>query len=189
MPHVTLASLLGVVLLLSCAHGEEPAAPESTPAAPPTQEELEQRFREHLSGATLAGHYTVSEANKGSDAKNGALPKEEKYTIAKVSKLKDDLWIFQVRIQYGDHDVALPLPIRVKWAGDTPVITLDKTPVPGLGTFSARVLIYDDKYAGTWGAADHGGLIFGRVIAPEKKPEKKPAKDAPAKEVPAKDGK
>ena len=177
MRHTAIASLFGVALLLSSAHGEEPSEPENTPPTIPKQEELEQRFQEALSGATLAGHYTVS------GAKNGALPKEEKYTIAKVSKLKDDLWIFQVRIQYGDHDVQLPLPLRVKWAGDTPVITLDKTPVPGLGTFSARVLIYDDKYAGTWGAADHGGLIFGRVIAPEKKPAKdSPAKDAPAKE-------
>jgi len=142
-------------------------APAATPApkpAAPTQEELEQRFVEQLSGATLAGHYTVV------GQEDAPLPKEEKYTLVKVSKLKDDLWLFQARIQYGDHDLTLPLPLLVKWAGSTPVITVDDVPVPGMGVFSARVVIHDGKYAGTWGAKDHGGHLFGKIVPPEEKP-------------------
>jgi hypothetical protein len=120
--------------------------------------QLEKKFQETLTGATLTGHFT-DQSKPG-----GALPKEEKYTIESVSKLKDDYWLFKSRIQYGEHDVTLPLPLRVVWAGDTPVITLDKVPVPGLGTFTCRVMIYDDKYAGTtWDGGDHGGLLFGKI--------------------------
>jgi hypothetical protein len=36
--------------------------------------------------------------------------------------------------------------------------------VPGIGTYSARVLIYDDHYAGTWsGSATHRGSLFGKI--------------------------
>jgi hypothetical protein len=142
---------------------------------PPTQAQLEEQFGKLMSGATMTGHYTV--AGQAADA----LPKEEKYTLGKVAKVKDDLWLFQVRIQYGDHDVQVPLPIRVKWAGDTPVITLDKVPVPGLGTFSARVVIHDGKYAGTWGGGDHGGLLFGRITPAAKAENDGDAAPAPSK--------
>ena len=33
--------------------------------------------------------------------------------------------------------------------------------IPGLGTFSCRVLIYNDKYAGTWTHGAAGGHMFG----------------------------
>jgi hypothetical protein len=34
----------------------------------------------------------------------------------------------------------------VKWAGDTPFIVLEKVSIPGLGTFSARVLLYPPEF-------------------------------------------
>jgi hypothetical protein len=135
---------------------EPPKAAEKTSTAP-SKEQLEKKFQETLTAATLTGHFT--DQNKP----QGALPKEEKYTIESVTKLQDDYWLFKSRIQYGEHDVTLPLPLRVVWAGDTPVITLDKVPVPGFGTFTCRVMIYDDKYAGMWEGANHGGLLFGKI--------------------------
>ncbi len=116
---------------------------------------LEEDFQESLSGATLVGHFTVG------DRKN---LRGEKYTITKVSKIPGGLWLFQVRIQYGARDVTLPLPLNVQWAGDTPVITLTDLSIPGLGTYTARVLIYRDQYAGTWSGTDVGGQMFGRVV-------------------------
>jgi hypothetical protein len=83
-----------------------------------------------------------------------------------VAKLKGDYWLFETRIQYGDQDVQLPLTLQVKWAGDTPVITLTDVAIPGLGTFTARVLVYRDQYAGTWSGAMHGGQLFGRIEQP-----------------------
>jgi hypothetical protein len=51
----------------------------------------------------------------------------------------------------------------VKWAGDTPVITLTDMTIPGLGTYTARVMVYRDHYAGYWSAGDHGGQMWGRI--------------------------
>ena len=76
---------------------------------------------------------------------------------------RGDYWLFKARIRYGDHDVTVPLPLEVKWAGQTPVITLNNVPIPGLGTFDARVLIDGNRYAGTWQHGEVGGLLFGRV--------------------------
>ncbi|HWA97171.1 MAG TPA: hypothetical protein VG713_01700 [Pirellulales bacterium] len=144
------------LLLVSCGAAVAQEGPK--PAPVPDRATLEKQFEETLSGATLVGTFTVAgrEDNKPL--------KEEKYTISKVSKVRDDYWMFQARIQYGDHDATLPLTLEVKWAGDTPVITLTDMAVPGFGTFTCRVLIYRDQYCGTWSGGDHGGTMFGRVV-------------------------
>ena len=93
----------------------------------------------------------------------------EQYRLLRVAPLKNDYWLFQAQIRYGEHQVTLPLTLRVIWAGETPVITVDDLPVPGLGTYSARVMFHEGRYAGTWQGADHGGHLFGRIIAPDAK--------------------
>ena len=72
------------------------------------------------------------------------------YSVSKIEKLEDGRWLFTASMNYGDNTVAIPMPFEVLWAGDTPVITLTDQLIPGLGTFSARVLVYKDEYAGTW---------------------------------------
>ena len=52
----------------------------------------------------------------------------------------------------------------MKWAGKTPVITLDNVTIPGLGTFSSRVVIDGALYAGTWQHDAVGGHMFGRIV-------------------------
>jgi hypothetical protein len=120
------------------------------------QADLEQKFQQVMSGVTLIGH--------SASLKGGSTSGEEKYAIEKVSKLRGDTWLFHVRIQYGSHDVPVPLPVTIKWAGDTPVITLTDLTIPGLGTYTARVLLYQDQYAGTWSSKDHGGQVFGKIV-------------------------
>ncbi len=144
-------------LLLFCSIA---VAQEAAPAKPaePTQEELEQKFSEKLSGATLVGQFTVSDMNDGKPLA------QDKYQLGKVYKLPNGLWSFEARIQYGEHDVKLPLALPVKWAGDTPVISVTKVAFPGLGTYSARVLFYDDSYAGTWSGSTHGGEMWGKIV-------------------------
>jgi hypothetical protein len=117
---------------------------------------LEQKFQQMMSGVTLIGH--------SASLKGETMPGEEKYIIEKVSKLAGETWLFQVRIQYGAHDVPVPLPVTIKWAGDTPVITITNLTIPGLGTYTARVLLYEDQYAGTWSSKDHGGQVFGKIV-------------------------
>ena len=127
----------------------------------PTAEELEGKFKAMLTKATLTGRWC--------SIKDGALgpEKEDKYTIIGASKVGGDAWIINARVQYGKKDFVAPIPVQVKWAGDTPVLIVDKIPMPGGGVYSARVLFYDHTYAGTWSGGDHGGLLNG-VITNEK---------------------
>jgi hypothetical protein len=172
MRTLILATVIG---LIPCSAGlaqetkPAPAAPAATKSDKPDREELEKAFAEKMSGAALVGHFTDR------TRENAKLPREEKYTLGKVSKLTGDYWLFSARIQYGDHDVTLPLSLRVVWAGDTPVITLDKAPIPGFGTFTCRVMIFGDQYAGTWDGGDHGGHLFGKIVHTDKKDDAPPA--------------
>ena len=116
---------------------------------------LRKHFQESLSGATLVGHFTV----QGKTGQN-----EERYEIRSVSHVAGDTWLFTARIKYGDRDVTVPIPLTVKWAGDTPVITLTDLLIPSVGTYTARVLFYRDQYAGTWSGRNYGGQMFGRIV-------------------------
>lgn len=148
-----------VILAVLLAAGPLTAAEPEQPAL--DQAALEKQFEQDMNGVYLKGFFTLI----GREQKQGL--KEEKYTITSVQKLDGGKWLFNVRIQYGTHDATLPLPLDVKWAGDTPVITLTDFLVPGFGKFTSRVLIYRGQYAGTWEGgkeADgsiHGGNLFG----------------------------
>ena len=127
----------------------------------PSQEELETKFKAALTKATLSGRWCA--------IKDGQLSpeKEDRYTINSVGKASGDTWIINARIQYGQFDMVLPISVQVKWAGDAPVIIVNNFGIPGGRSYSARVLIYEKTYAGTWSAGDHGGLMNG-VITNEK---------------------
>ena len=153
---------LGITICLQISPTATPAA-ASAPAQM-SQEQLEQRFAETLSGTVLTGSFTTDEQEVGDPIKR------ETYTIHKVRKLKGNLWLFSARIQYGKKDVTLPIPLTVRWAGDTPVITLTDLTIPGLGTFTARVMIYRGRYAGTWQHGSKGGHLFGTVAKAKSQP-------------------
>ncbi len=116
-----------------------------------------------LTNSVFEGHFTVD----GQDA----APKKEQYFLKKVKKLSTgDYWLFQTRIKYGDHDVTVPLSLPIKWSAKTPVSTVDNVTIPGLGTFNARVLIADGKYAGTWQHGKVGGHLYGSIKQPVETP-------------------
>jgi len=146
---------------------DAPPGPDAKPGGPAaekpklTREELEAKFKATLTKATLAGRWC--------GIKDGKLTpeKEDKYTILGVTKLGGEAWVIQARIQYGTKDIVAPIPVQVKWAGDTPVITLDDIGIPGGNNYSARVLVYGQTYAGTWSGGDHAGLLNG-IITNEK---------------------
>lgn len=141
-------------------HPEDTQVAVAPAADAPLDDQTERfaKFQATLSGATLDGQYTIVR----DDDDTSQHP--EKYTIQSVRKLPEgDFWLFQARIQYGGKDVTVPLPLEVKWAGNTPVITLNRLNIPGLGTFSSRVVIDGDKYAGTWSHDQVGGHLFGTI--------------------------
>ncbi|HEY2412997.1 MAG TPA: hypothetical protein VGI40_12175 [Pirellulaceae bacterium] len=132
---------------------EEPVKKDATPS----REELVKKLEETLTGAKLTGAYSVA-------GREDRAPKAEEYTITSATKLPEgDVWLIKARIKYGDKDTTIPMPLEIKWAGDTPIITLTNMAIPGLGTFTARVLIYDNRYAGTWQHGPVGGNLFGKI--------------------------
>lgn len=130
-----------------------PAAPASQPAQ--DRDALEQKFIETMSGATLVGFYTANDAE--------GPPKEERYTISKVTKADGENFIIAAQIKFGERTISVPLSLPVKWAGDTPVITVSDVTIPGYGTYNARVMISGNLYAGTWSSPRHGGHLWGKI--------------------------
>ena len=147
------------------------AAPTSAPAPPPPlapgagdRAALEKSFKEALTGVVLKGTWQMTnEAGLRGLAPLGAA-KQDKYTIRDVEKISDDYWLITARIQYADKDISLPVTVRVVWAGDTPVITIDNMGFPGMGAYSARVMIYRGFYSGTWFGGNYGGVMSGQIV-------------------------
>jgi hypothetical protein len=155
----------GCFLVVVC-QGEPPSA-ENSPVtqkaatdSPDRQAKLEAALSKMLSGATLEGSFTST--GRGSDPSKLS---REKYTLGEVKKLVGDVWQFPARIQYGGKDITLPIVLPIRWAGDTPVVTVDDLPLPGFGTVSARVMFFEGHYAGYWKHGDHGGNMFGVIHA------------------------
>ncbi len=120
--------------------------------------EREAAFSKSMEKCVLTGTFTI-------DGKDDDDPlKAESYEIESVTKATDNLWIFMTRVKYGKLDTKLPITVPVDWAGDTPMVTLTDATLPGLGEgFSARVLFYDGRYAGTWQHGPIGGHMFGKI--------------------------
>ena len=119
---------------------------------------LEKKLTAQLTGAVFEGKFTV-------DGKADKNPSAEKYTITRAVKLAGDAWLIETRIEYGGKDVTVPITLDILWAGDTPVITLTDLMIPNLGTFSSRVVIHGDRYAGTWQHDEVGGHLFGKITS------------------------
>ena len=116
---------------------------------------LEKEFQDTLTGVLLQGQSSRDGSPGVSD---------DKYEIEKVVKTGDDQWTFYARVEARGQSMVVPLPLQVKWAGDTPVITLTDQALPGMGTYTARVLVYRGQYAGTWSGRNGGGKVFGRIV-------------------------
>jgi hypothetical protein len=126
------------------------------PRSAPTSEQ-ETKFISALTNATLKGHWAlIKDGQLGQD-------KEDAYQIVSVKKLEGDRWQINARFAYGGKTLDLPIPAQVKWAGDTPVMLFDGINLGSPRTYSARLMIYDTTYAGTWSGGDHGGVLYGLI--------------------------
>lgn len=140
----------------------------------PTAEQIA-RLEKYLTGSRFTGSFTVTGQEQNA-------PRAESYWIERAVKNPEgNQWTITARIQYGTHDVKVPMVMEILWAGDTPVITVDKLTIPLMGTFDARVLIRGGQYAGTWRHDEVGGHLFGRITTAEEAARE-------AAEVPAGDG-
>ena len=133
---------------------DEPAEKPATEARQTDRAARETAFSEQLTNSTLVGTFTIV----GRDAS-----KPERYEIASAKKLAGDDWVITARIKYGDKDLAVPIVVKVFWADDTPVISLTNLTIPGMGTFTSRVMFYGDRYVGTWQHDAVGGHMYGLI--------------------------
>lgn len=166
--------LPAVSVALVCAVSGGAHAYESNKPTAGNQDALEKQLARTLSGATLVGSFTID--GQGSGGKPGT----DRYEIDRAEKVEGNRWIISARIKYGKNDVKMPVPLDIFWAGDTPVMTLTKVTIPGLGTFTSRIMIYGDRYAGTWQHDSVGGHMWGRIERTKAAPAASPA-DTPAK--------
>ena len=120
--------------------------------------DLERQFTERMQSVVLVGNFTVD----GRETRGGS---PERYELSQVAKVDEDRWRFDVHMVYGNVDATLPVVVPIVWAGDTPMVTITDFSIPTLGTFTARVMFYDDRYAGSWQHGQYGGLMYG-VIEP-----------------------
>jgi hypothetical protein len=132
--------------------------------------DLERQFTARLRNAALVGRFTVA----GREDREAS---PDRYDIASVEKVGDNQWRFNARLP-NYKTATLPIVVTMEWAGDTPMITMTDVTIPTLGTFTARVFFYGDRYAGTWQHGKFGGHMFGRIEpnaadgrAPVEKPE------------------
>ena len=140
----------------------------------PESRALHDKLAKYLRGTKWKGQFTME---------GHAEPRTEHYEIISAEKgAIGDYWNLVARIKYGEHDKTFPLPpIEIKFAGRTPVITVDQVFFPGFGKFDARVLIRKGQYAGTWAHSDGvGGHLFGTIEKME--PEEVQTKVDAAKE-------
>ena len=132
-------------------------AAESAKDAPSQQTPLEQSLADQLSGASLVGTYT----SDGTDEKSA-----DRYQIVSVQKQQGENWLVTYKAVIGNRSLDIPIPLKIVWAGDTPVMTLTELTIPGLGTFTARVMFFGDRYAGTWQHGHVGGHMWGKIEKP-----------------------
>ncbi len=121
---------------------------------PASLSDLEREFTERLRDVVLVGSFT-------SLGREGRSP--DRYEITSVEKIDDDLWRFNARMNCCGVDGPIPVMVPMRWIGDTPMIMMTDTSIPGLGTFTVRLFFYGDRYAGSWQHGESGGLMTGRI--------------------------
>jgi hypothetical protein len=140
------------------AQGQPPAASPDTPQKPAGADQtLLDKLERYLTGSRWTGNFTIV-------GQENAKLNPETYEITKAKHAGGDSWLLTARIKYGDKDNTIELPpLEIKWVDDSPVIVVDKMSIPLMGVFDARVIIRNNKYAGTWTHNDVGGHLFGVI--------------------------
>ena len=152
--HITMAAALAAVL----ASGS-PLQAQSDDEA---RQERDAKFAALLEGARMEGKFNLNSASGESAAQ------VDLYSVSELRRGEGDTWIFEYTMSYGQGPdgpkQTVPIPVRVEWAGDTPVLTMTDQTVEGLGTFTVRVMIHEERYAGTWSNGTVGGHMWGRIV-------------------------
>jgi hypothetical protein len=145
--------VVGIVFAGGYLAGRTGAGSVVDPASLP---DAERQFIERMTGASLIGRFTIA-------GREDRPARPERYDLSSVEKVGEDLWRFNARMRYGDVDTTLPIVVPMRFAGDTPMISITDLTIPALGTFTARVFFHGDRYSGTWQHGEYGGHMFGKI--------------------------
>lgn len=130
--------------------------------------EVEAKFIAMLKNATLKGSWAPVAGGR-----LGAEKGDDSYKIARVEKGEGGKWSVISVFKLRDREMEFPITASVKFAGDTAVLILDNVRAgPGAANWSARVMFFDDVYAGRWWETankEHGGTIAGTITRAEPK--------------------
>ena len=124
--------------------------------------EVESNFTAMLKDATLKGTWAPVQ-----QAQLGTSRKDDGYRVARVEKKDGDKWNLVYLVTYQGKEIEYPMPVTVKFAGDTAVLILDNVRAGrDKANWSARVMFHENVYTGRWwetGNKEHGGTIEGIV--------------------------
>jgi hypothetical protein len=124
--------------------------------------DVEANFIAMLQNATLKGSWAPVQQNQ-----LGAERGNDSYRIARAEKRPDGSWSIVSVINARGQQFEFPIPAKVRFAGDTAVLMLDNVRAgQGKANWSARVMFFDDVYAGRWWETankEHGGTINGTI--------------------------
>jgi len=132
---------------------QDPAATNELPR--------EEQVIKFLSEVKFVGKITI----ESSEDRQESRMQTYAFRISKCEKLPDaDMYRCTVFVNAGEVETRLANPINVKilWIENTPVITVDKHMNPSLKSFRGRVLIFEERCAGSWQFGKIGGHVFGR---------------------------
>jgi len=124
---------------------------------PASLTDLERQFTERMRDVALVGSFTVS-------GRENRPPRSDRYEISSVEKVGNDQWRFNASMECcGLNGSTIPIVVPMRWIGDTPMIMMTDTSLPGIGTFTVRLFFYGDRYTGTWQHGKVGGHMSGRI--------------------------
>jgi hypothetical protein len=125
--------------------------------------DVERQFTERMRDVRLVGTFTVI-GRERREAEGGGGPREDGYEISSVEKVGDNLWRFNAGMQCCGVKGQIPIVIPMRFVGDTPMIMMTDTEIPGVGTFTVRLFFHGDTYSGTWQHGKVGGHMSGRIV-------------------------
>jgi hypothetical protein len=124
---------------------------------PASLSETERAFADRMTAVSLIGTFTVA-------GREDRTPSPDRYDIFSVEKVGDDQWRFNAKMECcGVNGATLPIVVPMRFVGDTPMIMMTDTSLPGIGTFTVRVFFYGERYTGTWQHGKVGGHMSGRI--------------------------
>jgi len=124
----------------------------------PLPSDPEERFKALFTKAALSGRWAPLKDGELGDERPG-----DKYEIVNVVKGSGDKWTVNAKMKYRDREVVMPIPVEIKYSGDTTILTVDNLSIPNGGTYTARLLIYERTYSGTWKGQRGGGMLYGTI--------------------------